>query len=100
MGCSVVTVGSAGCMISGWSISKFLRHHYRAGEKMFVDFAGQTVRIVDPVTGEVWQAPVFVATLGASSYTGRIEPACTERREPSPAPPCGDEWDVPSGQTP
>ena len=46
-----------------------LRQHHRAGEKMFVDFAGQTVRILDPVTGEVWQAPVFVATLGASSYT-------------------------------
>ena len=46
-----------------------LRQHHRAGEKMFVDFAGQTVPIVDPVTGEIFHAPVFVATLGASSYT-------------------------------
>ena len=36
---------------------------------MFVDYAGQTVPVVDPETGELRQAQVFVAVLGASSYT-------------------------------
>lgn len=46
-----------------------LRQTYRAGEKMFVDFAGQTVPVVDPRTGEVRQAQIFVAVLGTSNYT-------------------------------
>ena len=46
-----------------------LRQEYRAGEKMFVDHAGQTVPIVNPRTGEVHQAVIFVAVLGASNYT-------------------------------
>ena len=46
-----------------------MRQHHRAGEKAFLDFAGQTVPITDPTTGEVWQAELFVAALGASSYT-------------------------------
>jgi transposase len=46
-----------------------MRGEHRAGEKLFVDFAGQTLPIVDPETGEVWQAHLFVAVLGASSYT-------------------------------
>jgi transposase len=46
-----------------------MRHDHRAGEKLFVDYAGQTVPIQDPHTGEVRQAQIFVAVLGASSYT-------------------------------
>ena len=46
-----------------------MRQEHRAGEKLFVDFAGQTIPIVDPHTGEEWQAQLFVAVLGASSYT-------------------------------
>jgi transposase len=46
-----------------------MRLHHKAGEKLFVDYAGQTVPIVDPDTGEVRQAQIFVATLGASNYT-------------------------------
>jgi len=46
-----------------------LRQEHRAGEKMFVDWAGATIPVHDRHTGEVWQAPLFVATLGASSYT-------------------------------
>jgi transposase len=46
-----------------------LRHEHRAGEKMFVDHAGQTVPVTDPKTGEVRPAVVFVAVLGASNYT-------------------------------
>ena len=46
-----------------------MRQEHRAGEKMFVDYAGQTVAVVDRETGEERQAQVFVAVLGASSYT-------------------------------
>ena len=46
-----------------------LRQHHRAGEKMFVDYAGQTVPIVNPSTGEIADAHIFIAALGASSYT-------------------------------
>ena len=46
-----------------------MRQEHHAGEKLFVDFAGMTIPITDPDTGEVWQAQLFVAVLGASSYT-------------------------------
>jgi transposase len=46
-----------------------MRQHHRAGEKLFVDYAGHTAEVVDPATGEICQAQVFVAVLGASSYT-------------------------------
>jgi transposase len=46
-----------------------LRQEYKAGEKMFVDFAGKGVPIIDPATGEVTNAQIFVAVLGASNYT-------------------------------
>lgn len=46
-----------------------LRQDHRAGEKLFVDFSGDGIRITDPPTGKEWEAPLFVAVLGASSYT-------------------------------
>jgi transposase len=46
-----------------------MRQEHRAGEKLFVDYAGQTAEVVDRHTGEIRQAQIFVAVLGASSYT-------------------------------
>jgi transposase len=46
-----------------------LRQEHRAGEKMFVDYAGATIPIHDAQTDDVQAAAVFVAVLGASSYT-------------------------------
>lgn len=46
-----------------------LRQEHRAGEKLFLDYAGQTVPIIDPETGEIHQAQIFIAALGASNYT-------------------------------
>jgi transposase len=46
-----------------------LRQEHKAGEKMFVDWAGATIPVYDRHTGVAWQAPLFVAALGASSYT-------------------------------
>ena len=47
----------------------YLRQEHRAGERMFVDHAGPTVPVVDRDTGLVKEASIFVAVLGASSYT-------------------------------
>jgi len=46
-----------------------MRQTHRAGEKLFVDYAGQTMPVVDRTTGEVRQAQIFVAVLGAPNYT-------------------------------
>jgi transposase len=67
----------------GYSLSRFcelyqvwrshlapvMRQTHRAGEKMFVDFAGQRVEVIEPTRGEVQAAQVFVAVLGASNFT-------------------------------
>ena len=46
-----------------------LRQEHKAGEKLFVDWAGDTIPIYDPRGGPIQQAHLFVAVLGASSYT-------------------------------
>lgn len=46
-----------------------LRQDYKAGEMLFVDYAGQTVGVVDRATGKTRDAQIFVAVLGASNYT-------------------------------
>ncbi len=42
---------------------------HTAGERIFVDFAGHAMEVIDGATGEVRRAEIFVAVLGASSYT-------------------------------
>jgi len=46
-----------------------MRQHHRAGEKTFIDFSGKKPHYIDPGTGEVIEAELFVATLGASNHT-------------------------------
>ena len=46
-----------------------MRFEHKADEKTFVDCAGPTMEIIDPLTGVVSKAQVFVAASGASSYT-------------------------------
>lgn len=46
-----------------------MRQTYIAGEKMFVDYSGLTVPVVDNITGEVTKAQIFVSVLGVSGYT-------------------------------
>ena len=46
-----------------------MRQQHKAGEKMFVDYCGQTVPVTDRATGEIREAQIFVAVLGASNYT-------------------------------
>lgn len=50
-------------------LKRSMRQHHVAGEKLFIDYCGPTVPIVNPDTGEVRHAQIFVATLGASNYT-------------------------------
>jgi len=74
-----------------------MRQEHRAGEKTFVDHAGQTVPVTDPKTGRVRQAAVFVALLGTSyayaeaawsqnlcSRSGRRHGAIVERQQGVP----------------
>ncbi len=67
----------------GWQYTQFVHHYrrwagrvdvvmrqeHRAGEKVFLDFAGPTVPITDPLTGRVSAGQLFVGVMGASSYT-------------------------------
>ena len=57
-----------------------MRQGHKAGEKMFVDFSGKRPMITDRVTGEQIAVELFVAVLGASSYTF-VEAARTQRVE-------------------
>lgn len=45
-----------------------MRQVHRAGERCFVDYAGQSVPVIEPRTGELRRAQIFVAVLGASHY--------------------------------
>jgi transposase len=66
----------------GWGYTQFCNHYHRwldrqdvvmrfeypAGDRMFVDFCGDTLPITDGETGAIWQAQVFVSALAASGY--------------------------------
>ena len=50
------------------SLKRSMRQVHRAGDKLFIDYSGDTVAVIDGDTGEVRCAEIFVAVLGASSY--------------------------------
>jgi transposase len=50
-------------------ISPTMRQTHLAGEKLFVDWAGDTMPVFDPTTGEEYCTHIFIAALGASNYT-------------------------------
>jgi transposase len=60
------------------TLDPVLRQAYRAGERVFLDYAGQTMPVVDPATGEIRQAQIFVGALGASHYL-YVEATWTQR---------------------
>jgi len=49
-------------------VSPTMRQNHVAGERLFVDYAGTTLEVIDGTTGEVWTVQLFVAALGASNY--------------------------------
>lgn len=51
------------------SLRRSMRQLHTAGEKLFIDYAGPTLSVVNPDTGELRRAHIFVAVLGASNYT-------------------------------
>lgn len=55
----------------GWlqKQKRSMRQVHRAGEKLFIDYAGPMLPVVCAATGEIRQAAIFVAVMGASNYT-------------------------------
>ena len=51
------------------TLQPVMRQVHKAGEKLFVDYAGMTIPLVNAATGEIQEAQIFVAVLGASNYT-------------------------------
>jgi len=56
-------------------LSPTMRQYHVAGERLFVDYAGTTLEVIDGLTGDLMKAQLFVAILGASSY---FQPAPSE----------------------
>src|SRR6266566_1058351 len=59
-------------------LSPTMRQLHVAGERIFVDYAGTTLEVVDGTTGEVHVCQLFVAVLGASNFT-YVEATFTQR---------------------
>jgi transposase len=51
------------------AISPIMRQVHKGGEKTFVDYAGMKMPWIDPTTGEIHEAEIFVGSLGASQFT-------------------------------
>ena len=60
-----------------------MRQLHMAGEKLFLDYCGPTVPVINPDTGVIRHAQIFVATLGASNYT-YIEASPAQDQESGP----------------
>ena len=50
-------------------VNPVMHMHHKAGDKMFVDYAGKTLKLTDKENGEIKEVQFFVAILGASQYT-------------------------------
>jgi transposase len=53
----------------GKKVNPVMHMNHKAGDKMFVDYAGKKLSVVDKDTGEINEVEFFVAILGASQYT-------------------------------
>ena len=71
-GCELAYKYTSFCIkYRAWALGlkRSMRQTHIAGERLFVDYAGQTIAIIDAASGEVRRAQIFVAVLGASNYT-------------------------------
>lgn len=64
----------------GKKVNPVMHMNHKAGDKMFIDYAGKTLEIVDAQTGEVQEVQFFVAILGASQYT-YAEASMSQKKE-------------------
>lgn len=51
------------------SLKRSMRQVHRAGDKLFIDYSGHTLPVIDAASGEIRRAELFIAVLGASNYT-------------------------------
>jgi transposase len=51
------------------SLARSMRQTHRAGEKLFIDYSGDTAPVINAATGEIVAAEIFIASMGASKYT-------------------------------
>lgn len=61
-------------------VNPTMRMEHKAGDKLYVDFAGQKLSIVDKQTGEIQEVEIFVAILGASQLT-YVEAVMSQQKE-------------------
>jgi transposase len=61
-------------------VNPTMHMEHKAGDKLYVDFAGEKLSIVDKQTGEIQQVEVFVAILGASQLT-YVEAVMSQQKE-------------------
>jgi transposase len=61
-------------------VNPTMRMEHKAGDKLYVDFAGEHLSVIDPMTGEVQYVEVFLAVLGASQLT-YVEAVPTQQKE-------------------
>ncbi|MBT3935299.1 MAG: IS21 family transposase [Bacteroidetes bacterium] len=65
-----------------WSkkVNPVMHMNHKAGDKMFIDYAGKTLQIIDKESGEITVVQFFVAILGASQYT-YAEASLSQKKE-------------------
>ena len=70
-GLKLYSYSHASLLFREWKkhLPRSMRQIHKAGEKMFIDYCGPTMNIIDPLTGENQSVQIFVAILGASGYT-------------------------------
>lgn len=66
--------------IWGKRVNPVMHMNHKSGDKMYVDYAGKTLSIIDKETGEVREVQFFVAILGASQYT-YAEASMSQKKE-------------------
>lgn len=66
--------------IWGKRVNPVMHMNHKAGDKMYVDYAGKTLSIIDKDTGEITEVQFFVAILGASQYT-YAEASMSQKKE-------------------
>ncbi len=57
-----------------------MHFNHKAGDKLFIDFTGKKLNIVDKYTGEITELEVFISVLGSSHYT-YVEACESQKKE-------------------